>query len=237
MESEPDGKRVFDGYMRLHNAAERDTKWHDDELYDMEQRLKLAKKVVNDNGNRRVADLGSYYGGMSYALRACGAKPVSAEISAHRCRSIKNRGINDEVVRCDSFSLPLREMDALVSYMFLGLCIPEKPGQMRDLAGIFRELSKSAGTIYSVELKREYAGWFENGRTDKKAVILKADPGDPEIIGKRLEEALPDFEVEYLGEFGRYRETGTATDDRIGFKFTKKKKTGLKARILGWLKA
>lgn len=231
-------------YLKLQNAAHTLLRCGSEfeekcerEQYDMGQRLRLAGKVAED-GNKIVADLGSLVGGMSYALKECGVRAVSTELGKKNCKRIRARGINDDVVWCNSFKLPIRDVDALVSYLFLGAYVYPRL-RKNSLSKIFRELSKSADTIYSVELKSEYTDWFN-----------WHEPDTPSGIKERLDRALPDFEVEYLGEFGKYKDEylvrGKFMDgdfaldehieDRLGFKFTKKKKTGLKNKILGWIK-
>ncbi len=231
------GSVVEERYLKLQNADKFETKC-EREQYDMGQRLLLAGKVAED-GKKVVADLGSLVGGMSYALEECGVRAVSTEIGKANCKRIKERGINDDVVLCNSFRLPFRDVDALVSYMFLGEYVYPRL-RNTNLSKIFRELSRSADTIYSVELKSEYKDWF------------KEDPETADEIKEKLSEALPDFDVEYLGEFGKYKDEHIVrgrfmdgdvalddehTDDRLGFKFTKKKNTSLKAKIFGWIRS
>ncbi len=225
-------KSIFEKYVRIHGLsgkmAERDYK-----NYDMSQRLRLADMVAAD-GHKTVADLGSQKGGMSHALNEAGVRAVSTEIYVKKrpfedflfcgepsyAEHFKDlRKVNETVVCCDSFRPPFRGLDALVSYMFLGLYLPEKlhkgfwffrkPKTIND---VFDELSKSADTIYSVELQSEYSAWFGGM---KKGM-------EPSEIKDNLEEALPDFDVEYLGAFGTYT-AGTSPDERLGFKFTKTK--------------
>lgn len=178
-------------YLKLQNAGEFEEKT-DREQYDMGQRLRLAERVAAD-GNRMVADLGSLVGGMSYALKDCGVRAVSTEIGKKNCKRIRERDINEDVVWCSSFKLPLRDVDALVSYMFLGAYVYPRL-RKNSLPKIFGELSKSADTIYSVELKSEYRDWF------------RQEPDTPSEIKEKLDRALPDFDVEYLGEFGKYED-------------------------------
>lgn len=186
--------------------------WRDEEMdlrnYGMAQRLRLAEIVAVDK-HKVAADLGSQYGGMTHALKECGMRTVSTEYLDSHCKKYLKR-VSDEVVRCDSFHLPLRNLDALVSYMFLGAYLPSELRKGRSLAGVFDELSRSAGTIYSVERKSEYSAWF--GGTD----VL----GSGEIES-RLREELPDFEVEPLGKFGVYK-TSFFPEKRLGFRFTRK---------------
>ncbi len=223
-------------YLKLQDANEPETKV-ELEQYDMGQRLRLAGQVAKD-GNKIVADLGSLVGGMSYALKECGVRAVSTELGKKNCKRIRKRGINEDVVWCSSFKLPVHNVDALVSYMFLGAYVYPRL-RKNSLPKIFGELSKSADTIYSVELKSEYRDW------------LRQEPDTPSEIKEKLDRALPDFEVEYLGEFGKYRDEclvrgrftegdvalETHIEDRLGFKFTRKKKKGLKEKLLGWIKA
>lgn len=195
----------------------------DDRTYDMSQRLKLADRVAAD-GHDVVADLGSRFGGMSHALKECGVRVVVSTEYSHTAKDIKK--VNDDVVRCDSFRLPLRNLDALVSYMFLGRYLPGQLLRTRTMRDIFGELSESAETIYSVELASEYHEWLnENYYHHSKT---------PEQLEKKMRAALPDFEVEFLGEFGKYAGYASKRDtllpdfpapsaiDRLGFKFTKK---------------
>ncbi len=211
--------------------------WRDEEMdlrnYDMSQRLKLADIVASD-GNRTVADLGSQYGGMSHVLKECGMRTVSTEYLDSHCKRYLKR-VNDEVIRCDSFRLPLRNLDALVSYMFLGAYVPFELRKGRSLGEVFDGLSRSAGTIYSVEPQSEYSAWFGGGEM----------PGAGEIELK-LREKLPDFEVEPLAKFGLHkRRPSFFPEKRLGFRFTKKgdgktqalpaRKTGHYRRILSGL--
>lgn len=218
-------KEVFGKYAKIHglsgNGAERDYK-----NYDMSQRLRLADMVVAD-GHKSVADLGSQKGGMTHALKEAGVKVVSTEMYVRffcggpgYAEYFKDlRKVNDDVVCCDAFRPPFRGLDALVSYMFLGMYLPGKLRKGRrwlfrkpiTINDAFDELSKSADTIYSVELQSEYSsGWF--GR--KKGM-------EPSEIEKTLKGALPDFDVEFLGAFGTYT-AGTSPDERLGFKFSRK---------------
>ncbi len=182
----------------------------DNRAYDMSQRLKLAEMVAAD-GKTVVADLGTQWGGMSHALKECGLGVVSTEYISSYCKKYI-RKVNDEVIRCDSFHLPIRKVDALVSYMFLGQNLPDERRKGPSMGEIFEELSRTADTIYSVDLQAEYSAWF-----DTESLLEPAD------IEKRLKEALPDFKVEPLaGNFGLLTECGQMLD-RIGFKFTKRK--------------
>ncbi len=196
----------------------------DGRSYDMSQRLKLADLVVND-GKQIVADLGSQCGGMTHALKEAGVKKVvSTEHLRAYCMEYTRKVNDGYVVRCDSFRLPLRHLDALVSYMFLGQNMgqnrrPYRLGDPHGLKDIFEKLSKSADTIYSVERQSEYSRWFDPNWFDPKTRTVFA----PEEIEKKLREVLsPDFEVEPLGGFGLYRERPADVEARLGFKFTKK---------------
>lgn len=197
----------------------------DDRSYDMSQRLKLAELVVKD-GKRVVADLGSHWGGMSHALKEAGVKRVvSTEHILSYCTKYIRKVNKDDLVLCDSFHLPLRRLDALVSYMFLGQNLgqnrmPYVLGDPQGLKEIFERLSGSADTIYSVERQSEYSRWFDPKWFDPKERTVFAS----EEIGKKLRAALsPDFEVESLGGFGLYRECPADAEARLGFKFTKKR--------------
>ncbi len=200
-------KSVFKDYCESNELngedKERDTTW-----YDMIQRCNLAKMVATD-GHKTVADLGSYKGGMTYALKECGiGHVVSTERSKPCCeRHIKLS--NDDVVCCDVFRLPLRHVDALVSYCFLGAYIPDELKKGVTLAGVFDGLSKSSDTIYSVDFRREYAEWFGYKALEEGEILQK------------LKETLTDFEIEQLGSFG---DCGwwAWKEPRIGFKFTKR---------------
>lgn len=218
---------VFEKYAKAHclskDGAERDYK-----NYDMSQRLRLADMVAAD-GHKAVADLGSQKGGMSHALKEAGVKTVvSTEMYVRifddfcgepgYAEYFKGlRKVNEDVVCCDSFRPPFRGLDALVSYMFLGLYLPDKlrkgiwffrkPKTIND---VFNGLSKSADTIYSVELQSEYSDWFGS----KKSM-------EPSEIKEHLKNSLPDFDVECLGAFGTFT-AGTSPDERLGFKFSRK---------------
>ncbi len=182
----------------------------DRRAYDMSERLKLADIVAKD-GKKKVVDLGSQAGGMSHALKGAGVeKVVSTEHIRQFCTKYI-RHVNDDVVLCDSFRLPIRNADALVSYMFLGQALLGQPGKNRGMAEVFDEFSRSAGTVYSVELHSEYCEWFG----------AKNNMG-PEELEQKLKGALPDWDVERLGEFGTYRGHPDAAEMRMGFKFTKK---------------
>lgn len=187
-------------------------------FYDMTQRMRLAKKVKAD-GNKIVADLGSLYGGMSEALSKYGVNVVSTDNDRNNCESIRNRA--DEygmdkisVVMCNVFHPPFKKLDAMVSHMFLGLFTLGELDKGRNLSEIFGELGRSTDTIYSVEFKDEYSAWF------KKAIE------DPKDIEQLLREALPGFDIEYMGEFGRFSTTYKDIE-RIGFKFVKKREVFL----------
>lgn len=227
-------EKVFRKYIGLHGDDE-ELSVMDSRAFGMGERLKLARKVEED-GNKIVADLGSHFGGMSHALKEYGVRTVSTDIAKRKCKRIKGNDINEEVVQCDSFRLPLRGIDALVSYMFLGMYIrPLLRDGRSSLSGIFDALLRSADAVYSVELKSEYTEWL-NGNNEYFNKLFYSDYGS-NLIEQKLRKALPELEVEYLGEFGDYAESGRASG-RTGFKFTKKKKTGgLKAKILGWIKA
>ncbi len=184
-------------------------------FYDMADRLELADAVASD-GHRSAADLGSQYGGMTHALKECGVRAVSTEYLDSHCKRYLKR-VNDEVVKCDSFRLPLRNLDALVSYMFLGAYVPFEFRKGRSLGEVFDELSISSDTIYSVELQQEYSNWF-----GKKTL----EPGE---IEQKLKGTLQDFEVEPLGKFGVHERRlsffpeGTfIPEKRLGFRFTRK---------------
>lgn len=200
-------EKAFRSYSVLAGFG-RENREIENSFYDMADRLKLADAVASD-GHRAAADLGSQFGGMTYALKACGVdNVVSTEHSKAYCKRYLAR-VNDNVVRCDSFRLPLRNIDALVSYMFLGAFVPDELEKNRTLSEIFKELSKSSGTIYSVEIQQEYSNWF-----GKKML-------EPREIRKKLKETLQDFEVEYIGSFGKYGRLFWK-QEKLGFRFTKK---------------
>lgn len=205
-------------------GLEKHQEYTDDESYDMSQRLKLADIIAKD-GKKTAVDLGSQAGGMTHALKEAGVeKVVSTEhIRAYCTKYIRH--VNDGyAVVCDSFRLPIKNADALVSYMFLGQNMGQnrKPYQLGNPAGlkdIFERLSKSADTVYSVELQTEWSRLFD----PKWAYQQERTLFEPEEIEKRLKGALsPDFEVESLGSFGIYHEENRAFP-RFGFKFTRKK--------------
>ncbi len=181
----------------------------DTNAYDMSQRLRLADIVARD-GNNVVADLGSQGGGMAYALKDCGVRAVATEFDYNECKDyLKKLGM--DVIHCNSFYLPLKA-DAAVSYMFLGQNLPSQLRKDRKIKDIFDMLSRTTDTIYSVELQAEYSDWFGHKQLES---------GE---IEERLKECLPDFQVEYIGDFGVFSE-GAEYDgfiDRIGFKFTRK---------------
>lgn len=201
-------ERVFEDYSRKLGFDKYDEEI-DHKAYDMSSRLKLADIVARE-GKRTAGDLGSEYGGMSHALKAVGIRAVSTEYLSSNIKFLKKP--EGDVVRCDSFHLPLKNVDALVSYMFLGKFVPHEIHRGRNLAEIFGELSMSADAIYSVELQAEYSHWFES---DEDAVLESNE------IEDRLKAALPNFEVKPIGDFGLLTECGQMLD-RIGFRFTKK---------------
>ncbi len=184
----------------------------DSDIYDMSQRLRLADIVAKD-GHRRAADLGSQWGGMSHALRETGVRTVSTEFLYEYCRDYL-RKLDCDVVHCDAFRLPIRNADALVSYMFLGKYLPRECEKGWAIADVFEELSRSSDTIYSVELQSEYSKWFSGKLLE------------PERILRELETALPDFDVEALGDFGTSSEwPDYEVERRLGFKFTNNNNT------------
>ncbi len=230
-------EEVFEKYAKAHCLSKKDVE-RDYKNYDMSQRLRLADMVAAD-GHKTVADLGSQKGGMSHALKEVGVKVVSTEIYVNKypfenflfcdiggfrdnplyVEQFKDlRKVNEDAVCCDSFRPPFRGLDALVSYMFLGLYLPDKLVRKgvwffrkpRTINDAFNELSKSADTIYSVELQSEYSDWFGS----KKSM-------EPSEIKEHLKDSLPDFDVECLGAFGTYT-AGTSPDERLGFKFSRK---------------
>ncbi len=250
---------VEERYLKLHDAGEFETKC-EREQYDMNQRLKFAKLIAED-GKKVVADLGSLAGGMSYALKEYGVRAISTDIRKVNCKRIKERGINEDVVLCNSFKLPIRDADALVSYMFLGAYAYPRL-KINGISKVFDELSRSADTIYSVELKAEYQNWFRGdpetatgedakfiknvralitaGKLDEAITKLSlARSNTDDQIKEKLDKALPDFKVEYLGEFGEHRDEHLVrgrfmdgdvaldehTEERLGFKFTNNNNT------------
>lgn len=185
--------------------------------YDMSQRLKLSDIIVGDSKSV-VADLGSAFGGMSYALKERGLKVVSTEIRRGFCKSYLKNVNEYNVIHCDSFHPPLKDVDALVSYMFLGLYLPEQLAKKNEnISDVFEELSSSADTIYSVELKSEYSGWFE------WRSLFGWKSFDQDEIRENLGKALPNWDVEFLGKFGQFVTTDGYTEDRFGFRFTRRK--------------
>lgn len=203
-------KTVFEKYSKLHNLSKHEQE-DDQERYDMSQRLKLADMVTAD-GHKVVADLGSQYGGMSHVLKEDGLMAISTEMAPAFCKRYLKKPDDDAVIRCDSFRLPLKGVDALVSYMFLGLYLPDELGKNRTIRDVFDELSRSSDTIYSVELKSEYELWFG------------PDVLTPGELEQNLQGFLPDWDVELLGKFGVFDTDYCDTEERLGFKFTKKEK-------------
>lgn len=184
--------------------------------YDMFQRLELADIVAKD-GHKRAADLGSQWGGMSHALSETGITVISTEFLYEHCKNYLKK-LGNDVIHCDSFCLPLKKIDALVSYMFLGENLTRQFHGKHGIEEIFKGLFGAADTIYSVERKSEYSGWF-----GRKTL-------EPDEIRTKLTESLPDVDVEFIGTFGKFtaedEEEGEFCyyEDRLGFKFTKKKK-------------
>lgn len=206
-------KTVFEKYSKLHNLSKYEQQ-DDQERYDMSQRLRLADTVAAD-GHRIVADLGSMSGGMTHALREDGLVAISTEMVPEFCSGyLKKTNDDATVIRCDSFRLPLKGVDALVSYMFLGLYLPDRRdnGNNKSIGDVFDELSRSSDTVYSVELKSEYEWWFG------------PDVLTPRELEQKLKEHLPDWDVESLGKFGVFDTDYCDTAERLGFKFTKKNK-------------
>lgn len=205
-------RKVFDKYSKLQRLWD----WGEEDdwrIYDMSQRLKLSDIIVGD-GKMLVVDLGSESGGMSYALKECGLRVVSTDIRRVFRDSDLRQVNNYNIVRCDSFHPPLKDVNALVSYMFLGLYLPEqlaKGSERKTINDIFEELSSSADTVYSVELKSEYWGLFGWKSLNQ------------DEIRENLGNALPDWDVESLGKFGQYITEDGDTEDRLGFRFTKKR--------------
>ncbi len=203
--------------------------------YDLSYRLKLADVVAAEGNNGFVTDLGSEYGGMSYALLDAGVNVVSAEYENSKCKNELQKINPGNVVRCDVFRSPFRSVQdgypkspAAVSYMFLGWFVPEELAKGRSLAGVFGGLPFQK--IYSVELQFEYSSWFARPERLKRAVVAGRRSGwskvmellEPSEIKLKLEEALPEWDMEDLGSFGARSLEGKSYD-RLGFKFTRKR--------------
>lgn len=196
--------------------------------YSMKERLKLAK-IVSENlkdKNGLVVELGSEKGGMSYALLRERLRVLSVENDFENY--LTSKLVNENAVLEDAFDFkPEEKAAAVVSYMFLGACMPGKSDTSETkeagkrnaerVRQTFESLAEHyrTGTFYSVELQRELYGWFGWHALDK------------EQIEKKMKEALPGWEVESLGEFGVF--VGGSYDDiedRLGFKFVKKNEDG-----------
>lgn len=188
--------------------------------YDMGERLKLAGKVKSNldgkgKGDSLVVDLGSESGGMSYALIRHGLKVLSVENDFENY--LVSKLVNENTVQEDAFAFrPDEEAGAVVSYMFLGACMPKADGddkRMETVRKTFDGLADSyrTDTIYCVELERELYGWFGEHALAEKEIKAK------------LEEALKGWDVEPLGGFGVFVSSFDDIEDRLGFKFTKKK--------------
>lgn len=222
-------KYVSEKYAKMHGLPgemmERDYK-----DYDMSQRLRLADMVAADD-HKTVADLGSQKGGMSHALKECGVEAISLEYDGSRCENDLKKVNPGNVVRCDAFHPPFKRVpDAVaVSYMFLGWFVPEELAKGRTLADIFSGLSPFP-KIYSAELQFEYSSWFADPRELKRAVNDGRPRGwfgqmellEPQEIKLKLEGALPDWEVEDLGNFGARRGLDGESYGRLGFRLTRK---------------
>ncbi len=225
MSGRPSAGAVFEKYQKLLGFGGRAAEM-DRAEYDMGQRVKLAG-IVASEGHNVVADLGSLSGGMTHALRECGLDAISVERYDTRAFPLPSpsekqqpsyfehlKKVNDKIVRCDAFRLPLRGLDALVSYMFLGDAMWYKLHAGRKVKDVFGKLSESAGTIYSVELQSEYSEWFDGTATKKMLLLserleMSANRKmlEPEEIEEKLKRALGSgWDVEYLGVFGTYAE-------------------------------
>lgn len=205
----------FDGYSRKMD-------WNH---YDMGQRLKLAEIVRQDMEqkgtlHRPVVDLGSECGGMTYALLEEGLNVISVERDFENY--LVSRLVNDKTIQCDAFDMAdVKDAGALVSYMFLGACMPYETDESgtpdagkknaENLRAVFDTLGESSDTIYSVELQREISGWFGWHALDGKQ------------IHEKLKEALPDWEIDSLGDFGVFTSSYDDVEDRLGFRFTKQR--------------
>lgn len=188
--------------------------------YDMSQRLKLAGKVKADleskgKNGRLVVDIGSEYGGMSYALLREKLNVLSVESDFENY--LVSKLVNGNTVQEDAFDLRLdEEAGAVVSYMFLGACMPKSDGaanRMETVRKTFDGLAEyyQTDTVYCVELQRELSGWFGECALDEKQ------------IQEKLKEALPDWEIDSLGDFGVFSSSHDDIEDRLGFRFTKRK--------------
>lgn len=189
--------------------------------YNMGERLKLAGKVKSDlkskgHESRLVVDLGSESGGMSYALMRNGLKVLSMENDFENY--LVSKLVNENTVQEDAFTYrPDEEAGAVVSYMFLGACMPKADGdenRMEKVRKTFDGLADSynTDTIYCVELERELYGWFGEHALSEKEISAK------------LEETLKGWDVEPLGGFGVFMSSFDDIEDRLGFRFTKKEK-------------
>lgn len=193
--------------------------------YGMEKRLMLASKVAED-GEKRVLDLASGRGIMTFAMQKYGIDVVSTEIEEPLCKNELSEVNSGRVVRCNGFQPPFKKnsFDAVVSYNFFGegYMIGEL-AKGKGLKDVFEELSSAADTIYSVDLKENYANWFATITELKKNGFP-----EPEELKTKFENALGErWDVSYLGPFGIWipekDETGkSGIYDRVGFKFTKK---------------
>lgn len=219
----------------------------DRNFYDMNERMRLAARIRAD-GNGTAVDLGAHHGGMTYALKESGLRAVSTDYEDHFCKKQLKRVNDGNVVRCDAFHPPFRDMDApLVSYMFLGKYLPgelyPKGKRSRTVAKVFDELSRSSDTIYMVELDAEYREWFGDKIPDPETMQRGDDEsGDAfenrqeaaraefaQKIEEELKKNLPKFNVEPLGKFGECFRTYMhgmderyRKDERLGFRLTKK---------------
>ncbi len=189
--------------------------------YNMGERLKLAGKVKSDlesNKGKRaslVVELGSESGGMSYALMRNGLKVLSVENDFENY--LVSKLVNENTVQEDAFTYrPDEAAGAVVSYMFLGACMPKADGNNRaeTVRKTFDSLADSynTDTIYCVELERELYGWFgEHHALNEKEITAK------------LKETLKGWDVEPLGNFGVFVSSDDDIEDRLGFRFTKKR--------------
>lgn len=220
-----EAESAFEDYAKIVGISDEPyTKKLDWNHYDMGQRLKLASKVKADlkskgrEGGLLVVDLGSESGGMSYALMRNGLKVLSVENDFENY--LVSKLVNENTVQEDAFAFRPDEeaVGAVVSYMFLGACMPKADGDDKRMETVRKTFDGLAGsyntdTIYCVELERELVyGWFgEHHALSEKEIKAK------------LEETLKDWEVEPLGGFGVFVSSDDDIEDRLGFKFTKKR--------------
>lgn len=215
---------VFENYAKLVGMDECEKK-RDWKIYNMSERMKLAKKVRRDlekDGKlgRPVVDMGSEWGGMSYALLEEGLNVISVENDFENY--LVSRAVNENTVQEDAFALKLDEQaGALVSYMFLGACMPGRADEsgtpeaarknMERVRRTFEGLASSynTDTVYCVELQRELYCLFGWHALDERQ------------IEEKMKEALPGWDVESLEGFGVF--VGDM-EDRLGFRLTRKDK-------------